>query len=227
MIRSSLLALALVLVPAAGEAQSADRLALKLVKPTGNLPADIEAATEGDSGPLGAISGALSSPTNPLAKPLTDLANFIGADASGAAALAVEIPELQDVNGQACWIAMETAAKVFKVHPVPATLKLMTDHEAVRLLVMAANKLCGTTACTVVFADAVNVTKSASPIPITVPSLQSLCSKVATLAPPIVGLTVQPASSDLLSPVPVLPGTPNITPSPVLPGATTVTPAKP
>ena len=216
---------ALAAVCCASGAIAQTQQALRLVKPTGNLPADIQSATEGDTGPLGAISGALSSATNPLAKPLTDLANFIGSDATAAAALAVEIPELQDVNGQACWIAMETAAKVFKAHPVPATLRVMTDHEAVRLLVMATNKLCGTTACTVVFADAVNVTKSASPIPIVVPSLQSLCSKVATLAPPITGLTVQPATPVEGTPAPVLPSTPNITPSPVLPGATTITPA--
>jgi hypothetical protein len=207
-IRSAFIILALAL-PCSAQAQSADRLALKIVKPTGNLPADIKAATEGDAGPLGAISGALSNPKNPLAGPLTDLANFIGGDATGAEALAMEIPELPDVNGAACWRAMEIAAKVFKAHPVPGTLQLMTDHEAVRLLVMAANRLCQNTACSIVFSDAAIVTQTASPIPIVVPSLQSLCSKVATLAPPIAGLTAQPAA-----PAEVVPATQNNTTKP-------------
>lgn len=123
--------------------------------------------------------------TNPLAKPLQDLADFISGDASGAIQLAMQIPELQDPNGAACWGAMVTATKVFQAHPVPLTLKLMTDHEAVRLLVMSANKLCANTACTVVFADATNIAQTASPTPIAIPSLQTLCSKVAQLAPPI------------------------------------------
>lgn len=212
---------------AAAALDEQQQLALKLVKPTGNPIADVKSAIEGGStgGPLSNISSALSSPTNPLAGILTDLANFIGDDATAAAALAVEIPELQDVNGQACWLAMQVTGKVFKAHPVPATLKLMTDHEAVRLLVMSANKLCANTACTVVFADAANVTQAASPITLVIPSLQQVCSKIAQLAPPITGLA--PATSLITAPVitptpaPVpagpAPGVPNAAPIPVEP----------
>jgi hypothetical protein len=140
--------------------------------------------------PLGGNTPAgLSGIANPLAKPLQDLATFISGDAQGASALAVAIPELQDLNGKACWDAMQLATKVFDAHPVPATLKLMTDHEALRLLIMATNKLCVNTACTVVFADAANIAQTASPIPVPIPSLQSLCSKVAELAPTIQGLS--------------------------------------
>jgi hypothetical protein len=125
---------------------------------------------------------------NPLAKPLQDLADFINGDALGAIKLATEIPELQDPNGAACWSGFQTATKVFTAHPVPLTLKLMTDHEALRLLIMSANRLCANTACTVVFADAANIAQTASPIPLPIPSLQGLCSKIAQLAPPIPGL---------------------------------------
>ena len=93
------------------------------------------------------------STSNPLAKPLQDLATFISSDATAAIALSTAIPELQDPNGGACWVGFETAAKVFTAHPVPLTLHAMTDVEALRLLIMASNKLCANAACTVVFAD--------------------------------------------------------------------------
>lgn len=115
-----------------------------------------------------------------LAKPFQDLANFINSDAIGAAQLAIAIPELQDGTGLTCWNAFQTAGKVFKAHPVPLTFKAMTDFQALRLIVMATNKLCDEPACTIVFSDGVNIAQAAAPIALPViPSLSQLCSKVA------------------------------------------------
>lgn len=122
-----------------------------------------------------------------LAKPFNDLADFLQSDAAPAAALSTAIPDLQDGHGQQCWMAMGTAASVFKAHPVPLTLRAMTDFEALRLLGMAANRLCANTHCTVVFADATSMAQAASPIPLIIPSLHDLCAKVpqVSLAPAV------------------------------------------
>lgn len=117
---------------------------------------------------------------NALLKPFQDIANFVGNDNLEAAKLSVAIPELQDGNGLACLNAMATYAKVYKAHPLPLTLHVMTDVEAFRLNIAAVNRLCDTAACTVIFADGVNVAQAAAPIAIAgLPSLSQLCAKVA------------------------------------------------
>lgn len=143
-----------------------------------------------------AVSAAVSSATDPLAgimsaisKPFKDLADFIAGDAEGAAALSVAIPALQDTNGQACWSKMQAAGAVFKAHPVPITLKVMTDFEALRLLQMTANSLCAYVPCTVVFGDGSNLAVSvASAVggaltSNAVPSLTQLCARIPQLSP--------------------------------------------
>ena len=136
-----------------------------------------------------------------LSKPFVDIANFINSDAVGAATLSVEIPTLQDTNGQACWAAMQEAGAIFKAHPVPLTGSAMTDIEALRLLAMTTNKLCANAACTVVFADVSNIATAAiGTVPnmsaINIPSLQSLCAKVPQIAPMLpVSATVPPTAA--------------------------------
>lgn len=133
-----------------------------------------------------------------LAKPFQDLAAFISSDATAAVALSTQIPALQDGHGQQCWIAMSTAGDVFKAHPVPLTLKVMTDIESLRLLQITANNLCSNVHCTQVFADLAAAAQSASPVLLPVPTLHDLCSKIPQIAlvAPIspVSITVTPAS---------------------------------
>jgi hypothetical protein len=142
---------------------------------------DVGAGTPSD--PLQGIMSAIS-------KPFQDLANFISSDAAGAAALATVVPGLQDTNGQACWLKMQDAGAVFKAHPVPVTLKIMTDFEAIRLLNMTANNLCSYAPCTVVFADAANLVTSVSSAVggvttsgIQIPSLTTLCARIPQISP--------------------------------------------
>jgi hypothetical protein len=134
-----------------------------------------------------------------LAKPFADFQAAFGDDTAGAAALAVAIPGLQDGNGQACWMAMEKTAAVFKAHPMPVaqsepgsllpvTVPLATDLEAVRLLAMSFNQLCANPACTQVFSDVTNMVSAAGgPIAQQLPSLSSICSRIAQIpvAPPV------------------------------------------
>lgn len=128
-----------------------------------------------------------------LAKPFNDIADLINGDTGDAVKLATLLPDLQDGNGQACWIQMQSFAAVIKAHPIPVTLKLASDIEALRLATMAVNKMCANTACTQVFADLTNTIQSAAPTPLPIPSLNSLCSKVPQI--PVVPATATPVST--------------------------------
>ena len=134
--------------------------------------------------------------TNALAKPFQDLAAFLSSDAASAIQLSTQIPALKDGEGQQCWIAMSTAGDVFKAHPVPVTFKAMTDVEALRLLQITANKLCVNVHCTQVFSDLGSLAQAASPVPLPIPSLHDLCSKIpqASLTAPITYTPPTPVS---------------------------------
>lgn len=119
---------------------------------------------------------------NVLAEPFQKLADFLSSDAEAAIALSTQIPALQDGHGQQCWMAMSTAGAVFKAHPVPLTFKAMTDVEALRLLTMTANNLCTNVHCTQVFADLTSAAQAASAVPLPIPGLHDLCSRIPQIA---------------------------------------------
>lgn len=122
-----------------------------------------------------------------LAKPFQDIAKFIGDDADAAVALATVVPEIQDGHGQQCWMEMASFGKVAKAHPLPLTLRVMTDMESLRLLAIATNRLCANVHCTQVFADTSAMAQAASPVPLLIPTLHDLCTKVPQIAlvPPV------------------------------------------
>jgi len=169
------------------------------------------------SDPLQTIMSAIS-------KPFQDLADFVNSDAAGAAALATVVPGLQDTNGQACWLKMQDAGAVFKAHPVPITLKIMTDFEAIRLLNMTANNLCSYAPCTVVFADAANLVTSVSSAVggvitsgIQIPSLTTLCARIPQISPMLpdaaTGLSKMTTATATVTPV-ATPSAPEAIPPP-------------
>ena len=164
---------------------------------TGNPIEDIKADIQDANGSTAALGS--SALTNALAKPFQDLANFLSSDAASAIALSTQIPSLQDGHGQQCWMAMATAGDVFKAHPVPVTLKAMTDVEALRLLAMTANNLCSNVHCTQVFADLTSMAQAASPVTLPIPGLHDLCSKIPQIAqaPPV---TPPPATAPAVKP---------------------------
>ena len=145
-----------------------------------------------------------------LAKPFQDLATFISSDAQGAIVLSTQISALQDGHGQQCWIAMTSAGDVFKAHPVPLTLKVMTDLESLRLLEMAANNLCSNVHCTQVFADLSALAQAISPLPLAIPTLHDLCGKIPQVA------MVAPVTYTAPT-TPVVTPTPTPVPAPVTP----------
>lgn len=161
---------------------------------------------------------ALSTIMDAIAKPFKDLADFVSSDAGGAATLATQVPNLQDVNGRACWIKMQDAGAIFQAHPVPVTLKAMTDFEALRLLQMTANNLCAYTPCTVVFSDGANLaTAVASAVggaltSNAVPSLTQLCARIPQISPMLPAAVTAIAAAPPPSPTPM--PTPSPTPTP-------------
>lgn len=169
--------------------------------PTGNLKADIAAGIANKATDDG--STALSGAFTALAKPFIDIAKFIGDDADGAVSLATAVPEIQDGHGQQCWMAMASFGRIVKAHPVPLTLRVMTDLEALRLLGIAANRLCANVHCTQVFADQTAMIQAASPMPLPLPSLHDLCTKVPQIA--VVDALVVPAPVPAVPVVPVTP----------------------
>jgi hypothetical protein len=143
---------------------------------TGNIINDLgTTATDKSSTALNSLGAA-------LAKPFNDIANFIGEDADAAVALATMIPNLQDGHGQQCWIAMQSFGAIIKAHPVPITFHVINDYESLRLLGMATNNLCSNVHCTQVFADFSAMAVAASPVPLAIPSLHDLCTKVPQIA---------------------------------------------
>jgi hypothetical protein len=146
-------------------------------------------------GPGGVAASAADNVLAALAKPL---ANFIGEDADGAIALSTAIPALQDGHGQQCWMATKQFADVIKAHPVPLTLKVSTDLEALRLLMMASNNLCSNVHCTQVFGDLATGIAQLTPLntSIPIPSLHDLCAKIPQVAVvPLVTVPAVPAAA--------------------------------
>jgi hypothetical protein len=153
--------------------------------PIEDIKTDIANAATPTAGPSPTEQKVLAA----LAKPFQDLANFIGEDADGAIALSTAIPALQDGHGQQCWMATKQFAEVIKAHPVPLTLKISTDLEALRLLIMASNNLCANVHCTQVFGDLATGIQQLAPLnaSIPIPSLHDLCAKIPQVAvvPPV------------------------------------------
>jgi hypothetical protein len=148
----------------------------KLRPLTGNLINDLGGGATDKS------AAALDSIATVLAKPFQDLANFIGADADGGVALATAIPNIQDGHGQQCWIEMQSFGAIIKAHPIPITFHVIQDYETLRLLGIATNRLCTNVHCTQVFSDFTAMAQAASPMPLAIPSLHDLCTKVPQIA---------------------------------------------
>lgn len=205
--------------------------ALERAKPAAPvaLPCDplklLPGCRQTDGSIFSGLTNAASSGANSLAAPFQAIADLVQSDNAGAIALATQIADLQDGNGQQCWMAMKSFSEVYKAHPVPVTLKVQTDVEAFRLLVMAANKLCGNSYCRVVFTDLSNAVESAGALSVPVPSLTSLCSKVPQFAV-VAPVNIAPASVGTTQSTAPTPST-STTPAPATQSPSTSTPATP
>lgn len=157
--------------------------------PTGTLCTDLINLL-----PLGCKPANGGTPS-PFSGPLQDILNFFASNFDEAAALAVQIPELQDGNGQACWIKASSIGKLVKLHPLPVTFKAAPDFEALRLLGMSVNNLCADPHCTQVFTDLSNGVQQLG-LNVPIPSLTTLCTKFPTIVQAAaVAVTPAPAAS--------------------------------
>lgn len=118
--------------------------------------------------------------------PLTKLANspavsffskWSSEDINAAIELSTSIKDLPDDVGKACWQTFAAMGNIIRQHPIPATLNLATDIEAIRLFNMAIKKVCLKPECSQVWNDIQN--QVAALMPISVPiSLASICAKI-------------------------------------------------
>lgn len=178
---------------------------------THGLPCDPANLLPGCQPTAGASNPATSAIASLLSKPMQDLANFITNGFDNAVDLSTAVPELQDGNGQACWSMMRNYSVILKDHPIPVTLQAAYDLEAIRLLNMAANKICQNAACTQVFTEAGNLVNAAAPLGMPLPNLTALCSKVPDIA--VVAATPSPTPLPTIVVAPSPTPTPDATPS--------------
>ncbi len=161
-----------------------------------------------------AIKGAEAKAQSDLTSVFQQLESML--DTGDAVALATQIPGVQDTVGAACWKSFANLSAVLAAHPVPLTLKLAVDIEAMRLATIALNQVCTNPNCGQMWTDASNVATALAVggIPI---SFASICSKVPAIGSNAAAAVtaVQPAASALG----------NATTLPAVPGASTT--AKP
>jgi hypothetical protein len=151
------------LVPATAQKRAMRSTPVELRKgPLGNLIDRAKQDVATRQAPVAAgVDPAMAQLFQRLAKPLIDIHNFIGGDLNGAIVLSTLIPTLQDGNGQRCYIAMRDFHAVFNAHPLPITLQVFTDFEALRLLTMGAAKLCKNPNCNQISVDVRNAVRQA------------------------------------------------------------------
>jgi hypothetical protein len=147
--------------------------------------------------PVADVTTAITNGEASLTSALQPLIDFVTSDFASAQALAVSAG---DGNGAACWQAMTPIATLIKAHPLPVTLHLATDFQALRSLQIALKQLCENSACTQVFNEETNQI-SAFGIGMPLPSLSAACSKITPIALTAVrASTATPAPT--LSPAP-------------------------
>lgn len=138
--------------------------------------------------------------TNPVQALSTDVAKMLNdlADFGDAATLATQIPGLQDNVGSACWQQFAPIQALLKAHPLPLTLKVATDIEALRLAALGLNQVCANPNCGSMWNDAANAANAITGAPLPI-SLGSLCSKVPviTTAAAAAGTTTAPIGTSI------------------------------
>ena len=125
--------------------------------------------------------------------PINGLAQWSADDIAAAQALATSVSGLPDPVGAACWSSFGGLVNLLKSHPLPLTLKVATDFEALRLTAIALNQICANPNCGQMWTDLQNAQASLSIAPLPF-SMQSICSKVVVIGS-------SPAS---IQPVPLL-----------------------
>jgi len=138
---------------------------------TAKIPARTVIANPLD--PLGLLSK-ISSDIQPF---ITFFQTWTQDDLAAAVTLSTSIPSMPDPIGQACWQTFGSIGALVQAHPLPVTLKLASDIEALRLLRSGVKAVCGKPECNQVFADLANMANAINPM-VPIPTLMSFCAKV-------------------------------------------------
>jgi hypothetical protein len=193
---------------------AAPALAQKKPTLTGNPVNDIKNAINGGNNPIADATNQNAAAA--LLQPYKDIANYISGDFDEAIRLAVSVPQLQDGNGLYCLNVMKAIGDLYKQHPPAVTFKAATDWEGLRLLAAGINKVCSENHCSQVFADIQNMIQAASPIPLNIPDMHTLCAKVPVVPMSIpdpdqlkAAQAIQPAAAP--APNPAAPAGPDVT----------------
>lgn len=138
---------------------------------TAKIPARTGIANPLD--PLGLLSK-ISSDIQPF---ITFFQTWTQDDLAAAVTLSTSIPSMPDPIGQACWQTFGSIGALVQAHPLPVTLKLASDIEALRLLRSGVKAVCGKPECNQVFADLANMANAINPLA-PIPTLMSFCAKI-------------------------------------------------
>lgn len=185
----SIISIAVALAVMAGTANAQTRKPL-----TGNPVTDIQ----------NAVTGAQTKIVNDLTTVMKQLEGMV--DTADAIALSTQIPGLQDTVGNACWKSFDGLSQVMKAHPLPVSLKIAPDIEAIRLAAMALNQICTNPNCGQMWTDAQNAATALNVTPMQF-SLPSICAKI-----PAIGTLAGAAVVPVTPAANALGGSPTVTP---------------
>lgn len=121
------------------------------------------------------------SATPVTASGLNGLAQWTADDLTAAQALSTSVSGLQDPVGAACWASFSNLVGLLKQHPIPLTLKVATDLEALRLTHIALKQICENPNCGQMWTDLQNAQAALSIVPLPF-SMQSICARVPAIA---------------------------------------------
>lgn len=85
--------------------------------------------------------------------------------------------DFADPDAAACWGAFSDIGKVVKAHPLPISLRLASDIQAIRIFTRTLKKTCMLKECTQMFQEISNQVNAFSLVPLPV-SLANICAKI-------------------------------------------------
>jgi hypothetical protein len=155
-----LIALVLVLsAPALAGPRDSQFEAKTVVKRTGlpvPLPVDPLGLNGGTTKIVTNPDGTTTTTTTPNASVFDALFNKISDLLTSDFAAAIDLSTKSvppDVNGGACWTALQPVASIVKAHPTPLSGKLATDIQTIRNLMITLQGACAIPACGTVFSE--------------------------------------------------------------------------
>lgn len=140
-----------------------------------------------------ACAPAMAQQPRPNPPAINGLAQWTADDITAAQALSTSITGLQDPVGAACWASFSNLVGLLKQHPIPLTMKVATDLEALRLTHIALKQICENPNCGQMWTDLQNAQAALSIVPLPF-SMQSICARVPAIATSTAAQTAIPVT---------------------------------